>query len=68
MIGKRRSVQSETFALALSTLGPSWASGLEVPGEAEISQAVGGIFKRFTPCQARDGFLATIVCMLGLSV
>ncbi len=68
MIGKRRSVQSETFALAFSTLGPSWASRLEVPGEAEISQMAGGIFKRFSPCQVRDGFLATIVCMLGLSV
>ena len=51
MIGKRRSVQSETFALALSTLGPSWASRLEVPGEAEISQAVGGILNVLHPAR-----------------
>ncbi len=68
MFGKRRSVQSATFALALSTLGPSWASRLEVPSEAENSQTVGGIFKRVSPCQARDGFLATVFCLFGLSI
>ncbi len=68
MFGKRRSVQSETFALALSTLDPSWASRLEVPSEVKISQAAGGILKRISPCQARDGVLATIICMLSLSV
>ncbi len=67
MFGKGRSVQPDSFAQALSTLGPSWASRLEVQNEAKSSGSEDGVLKR-TPCQVRGGILAAVICLLGLSV
>jgi hypothetical protein len=68
MIGKRRSVQPATFALALSTLGASWASRLEARSDVQHRPAAGGFFKRTSRCHASHGLFATIICLLGLSV
>ncbi len=67
MARKRGSVKPATFALALSTLGPSWAARLETPKAANQVRRKGGFFKRSLPCSSATGVFATLFCLLGLS-
>lgn len=65
MARKRSSVRPATFALALSTLGPTWAARLETPTNLTSGS---GAFKRATRCHAANGIFATLLCMIGLSI
>ncbi len=68
MARKRSSVKPATFALALSTVGPSWASRLETPTNADYEPSKGGFFKRAAPCNTTNGIFASLLCLIGLSV
>ena len=68
MARKRSSVKPATFALALSTVGPSWAKRLETPTNADNEASKGGFFKRATPCHTTNGVFASLLCLIGLSI
>ncbi len=68
MARKRRSVKPATFALAMSTLGPAWATRLETQSSDQEDHCKRGIFKRATRCHEAGGVYATILCLIGLSI
>ncbi len=67
MARKRSSVKPATFALAMSTLGPAWATPLESPKDADKVRCKRSLFKPASRCSSAQGIFATILCLIGLS-
>ena len=68
MTRKRRSVKPATFALAMSTLGPAWATRLETQSSDQNDHCKRGMFKLAPRCHEVGGVFATILCLVGLSI
>ncbi|MDP6589503.1 MAG: hypothetical protein QF666_08670 [Alphaproteobacteria bacterium] len=67
MARKRRSVKPATFALAMSILGPAWATRLESPKDADKARCKRNLFKPASRCGSAQGVFATILCLIGVS-